>query len=180
MNALCDGREFLSSDMVAARTGASADLIRQAVARGQLCPGKVGTQLVFTRRDVERWRAWKDEHAIVEELARGAHPLDVYLRGQGAWSLEQVARVMVKWAKLAGVWVVQAPRGSYARWLDRMGLDSFTPKAMRRIIELLLTDDYVRRRAVEGLASADVRSAAAESTEPAPGDSPGASALAPE
>jgi hypothetical protein len=149
--------------------------------RGQLCPAKLGSQLVFTRRDVERWRSWKDEHAIVDELARGAHPLDVYLRGKGAWRLEQVTRVMVGWARLAGVWVVEAPRGSYARWLDRMGLDSLTPKAMRRLIELLLTDEYVRRRAIEGLASPAVRSAsAAESLEPPPGEGAASTGLSPE
>lgn len=167
---MCDGREFLSSDQVATLTGVSADLIRQAVVRGQLCPGKVGTQLVFTRRDVERWRSWKEEHAIVSELVRGAHPVDVYLRGKGAWKLEQVTRVMLGWAKLAGMWVIEAPRGSYARWLDRMGLDELTPRAMRRLVELLLTDDYVRRRAIDGLGSAAVRSAAAERLEASPVD----------
>lgn len=152
MDALCDGREFLSADQVAARANITTELVRQAVVRGQLCPGKVGTQLVFTRRDVDRYMAWKAEHAITTQLAAGQHPLDVYLAGDGSWSLDQVTRVMLRWAKLAGVWVVEAPRGSYARWLDRMGLTSWNPRLMRRLVELLLTDEYVRRLCVRKLA----------------------------
>lgn len=116
---------------------------------GQLCPGKIANQLIFTRRDVKRWRKERGESerevAITRELMKGTHPLDIYLEANGRYSLDQVAAVMLRWAKLSGKWVIEGPRGSYARWLQRLGLVTINPRMLRRLVEAMLADSYVQR-----------------------------------
>jgi len=147
LDSIVDGVEFLSAEQVASQCGSSTDLVYHATKRGFLCPGKIGTQFVYTARDVSRWRALRSEHAITSELQKGSHPVDVYLEGGNAWSLDDVTTVLHRWAKLTGAWVIEGPRGSFARWLQRLGLVRITPRQMRRVIELLLADAYVRQRA---------------------------------
>lgn len=142
---LCDGKQFLSVDQVAARTGQSPEAIRKAAERHHLSPGNFRGMLVFTGTDVERYQRWRSEHTITRQLADGRHPLDIYLEGDGQHSLDGVLRVLSRWAKLSGAWLVEGPRGSYARWLDRMGLVRMKPRDLRRIIEALCVDEYVRR-----------------------------------
>lgn len=151
LDSICDGHEFLSADQVAALTGLTAAAVRQAVARGHLCPGKIANQLVFTRRDVKRWRKQDAELVITRELTKGKHPLDVYLEADGRYPLELVNEVMIKWAKVTGRWVIEGPRGSYARWLQRLGLELVDQRMLRRLVELLLADAYVQRLVVAKL-----------------------------
>lgn len=145
---ICDGHEFLSAQQVAQLENVSPEVVRQAVSRGLLCPGKIANQLVFTRRDVKRWRKLEAEVYITRELTKGKHPVDVYLEGNGRFSLELVTDVMLKWAKLTGKWIIEGPRGSYARWLQRLGLELVDQRTLRRVVELLLSDAYVQRLVV--------------------------------
>ena len=99
--------------------------------------------LLFARSDLDRYRSELRELELTEAFVRGEHPIDVFMRTHGKYPLKEVNRVMLEWAKLTGVWLVEAPRGSYARWLSRMGLTSITPRALRRLVEALLTDARV-------------------------------------
>lgn len=154
---LCDGREFFTSPQAAQHFDLTEDHLRKLVETGHLHPGKLGQVLVFTRRDLLRYKAYRTEHEITTQLVRGLHPLDIYLEARGRWSLDQVTKVMQRWAKLTGVWIMEGPRGSYARWLARLGLVELEPRHIRRLIELLLTDAYVQKRVRVALASLGVR-----------------------
>ena len=178
-DAIIDGKEFLSSEQVAALEKVTPAVVAQAVTRGQLCPGRLGSYSVFTRRDVLRWHkarlASERDVAITRELVRGRDPIDIYLQADGRYSLDQVAKVMLKWAKLTGLWVIEGPRGSYARWLQRLGLVEVTPRMLRRLVELLLADSYVQNlvtermriwRALEAQALADGRAGVDPATTP--------------
>lgn len=147
LDSIVDGVEFLSAEQVATQSGQTTDLVYLHVRQGLLCPGKIGSQYVFTRADVQRWRQLRSEHAITTELEKGAHPVDVYLQGEGRWKLDDVTATMHRWARLTGAWVIEGPRGSYARWLQRLGLIRVTPRQLRRVIELLLADPHVQQRA---------------------------------
>jgi hypothetical protein len=146
LDSIVDGEEFLSAEQVASQCGVTTDLVYMHVRRGHLCPGKISAQMVFTRRDVARWKGLRAELAITAELEKGSNPIDIYLDAGGAFTLEDVLTVLPRWARLAGLWVVEGPRGSYARWLARLNLVRMTPRHLRRLIELLLTDPYVRER----------------------------------
>lgn len=117
----------------------------RATQAGTLAPAKVGGRAIYTRADVLRWRSRLREVRVTRELQAGRHPVDIYLEAAGDLSLEEVTEAMAKWAKLTGAWIVEGPRGSYARWLERLGLTTVTPRQLRRLVELLLGDDYVRR-----------------------------------
>src|SRR5262245_54908294 len=45
LDSICDGQEFLSAEHVAQLCGVTQAAVRQAVARGSLCPGKIANQL---------------------------------------------------------------------------------------------------------------------------------------
>jgi len=143
---VCDGRELLSTAQSAEFLGCEEDVLRQAVKRGALFPAKIGPSLVFTRRDLSRYRARENEAEIARLLQEGGNPLDVYLSNPGRWSLTEVTTVLHRWAQLTGAWVIEGPRGSYARWLERFGLIRITPRQLRRVIELLLVDPTVQQR----------------------------------
>lgn len=152
-DAIVDGKEFFSSEQVAQFEKVTPQVVAQAVTRGQLCPGRLGSYSIFTRRDVLRWhkqrRASEIEVGITRELSKGVDPLSIYLQADGLYSLEQVAKVMLKWSKLTGLWIIEGPRGSYARWLERLGLVEVTPRMLRRVVELLLADAYVHKLVAE-------------------------------
>lgn len=114
--------------------------------KGALTPARYGKGCVYTRRDLERYRRNWREAAIVEALVNGAHPLDLYLEDRGRFPLKEVTRVMGEWAKVTGVWLVEGPRGSYARWLQRFDLVRCSPRELRRLVEALLRDPVVGER----------------------------------
>lgn len=101
---------------------------------------------MFTRRDLQRWHDGETEAAIVKALHEGQNPIDIYLSNPGRFRLEHVLDVLRKWAQLAGVWIVEGPRGSYTRWLQRMNLIRVTPRNLRRFLELLLVDPEIAER----------------------------------
>lgn len=143
---ICDGSEFFSGEQARRYLGLTDEALRQATTRGALAPGRLGKQNVYTRRDLERFKKTHREAAIVEALVNGAHPLDLYLDTPGRFPLREVTRVLTEWAPLAGIWLVQGPRGSYARWLQRYQITRCTPQELRRMIEVLTRDPVVGDR----------------------------------
>ena len=143
-----------------------------AAQRGKLHPAKLGRRLFFTRSEVVAWHRERRgegeklerEKAMIARFQEGAHPVDVYLETEGA-TLKQVLAVMHDWGAVAGVWIVEGPRGSYARWLQRVGLVELRPRDTRRVIEMLLVDPYVAKLAQlaldEARAASDLATAAA-------------------
>lgn len=113
---------------------------------GGLCPARMGRTSIFTRRDLLRFQRHMREHAIVTRLIQGAHPLDIYTEHPGRYSMRELTRALVEWAKISGVWLVEGPRGSYARWLSRYGLIRCTPRELRRLIETLCRDPVLGER----------------------------------
>lgn len=137
-----------------------------AAQRGKLHPAKIGRRVYFTRSEVVAWHRERRgegeklerEKAMIARFEQGAHPVDVYLETEGA-TLKQTLATMHDWAAASGVWIVEGPRGSYARWLVRVGLVELRPRDMRRVIEMLLADPYVAK--IAGLALDQARSASA-------------------
>lgn len=167
---VCDGRELFNTEQAIELLGVSSDKLRQAVARGALFPAKIGPSLVFTRRDLLRWHTRDCEAEIVKGLTEGLHPLDIYLQNPGRYRLELVNSVMLEWAVIAGCWIVEGPRGSYMRWLQRMGLLRVTPRQLRRVIELLLVDPSIAERLRLSLAASAKKSDRITSTAEAPSE----------
>lgn len=153
MHALCDGVELLDSAQSCAFLGCSADALRQAVTRKLLNPAKIGPLLVFTRRDLQRYKDREETYEITQQLNSGAHPLAIYLEARGRFTLEEVTDTLHDWARLTGAWVIEGPRGSFARWLDRLGLPRITPRELRRVIEVLLRDPATPTAAAVALAT---------------------------
>jgi hypothetical protein len=145
-SAICDGRELFDAAQACSFLRCSPELLRQATLRGALTPARVGKGCVYTRRDLERYRRHFREAGIVAKLVEGAHPLDLYLENPGRYPLKEVTRVMHDWAKLSGIWIVEGPRGSFARWLQRFELVRCSPRELRRMIEALLRDPELGAR----------------------------------
>lgn len=141
----------LTLAQVAAVLCCSESRVKQLVSEAKLHPVHLGRGpgggLVFARSDVTRYKRSECEHVVAEQLELGRHPLDVYFEADGRFSMDDVHAAMGKWAKLTGCWVIEAPRGSYARWLERMQLTSITPRQLRRLIEALLGDPTIGARA---------------------------------
>lgn len=135
-----DGDQNFSLPQAARWLQISQEAVYQLVSVRKLFPCKIGGQLLFSRGDLDRYRHVDAENEITKALVAGAHPLDIYFEAQGRHRLSVVERVMKDWAKLTGVWIVEGPRGSYARWLERFGLTRVPPKALRRFIEAMLVD----------------------------------------
>lgn len=169
-----DGKELLSTRQASELLDTPIHTLLTAAQRGKLHPAKLpGRRLIFTRSEVVAWHRERRgegeqlqrEKAMCARFTEGAHPMDVYLETEGA-TLKETLAVLKAWAPLAGVWLVEGPRGSYARWLQRVGLIELRPREMRRVIEALLADSYVAK--VAGLALDQARAAAAQ-TEAATG-----------
>lgn len=146
LESLCDGKNFLNSAQAATYLKTTQEAIRQITMRGGLCPARLGRDAVFTRGDLDRYRGNARELAIAKLLVDGAHPLDVYLDSGGKYPMREVVRVLHEWSRLSGVWLVEGPRGSYARWLARLGLMRCTPRELRRVVEYLCADQLVGAR----------------------------------
>lgn len=146
-----DGRQLLSSAQASDYLGVPQDTLMHAALRGALTPARYGTrqrgELIYTRADLDRFQSRSHERAIVEALERGEAPITAYLSSAGAIHLRDLARVIHDWARVASYWVVQQPPGSYARWLQRLGLLRVHTTDLRRMIEALCTDDDFARKA---------------------------------
>lgn len=148
------GGELLTTQQSAELLDTPRQTILTAARRGILHPAKLGSRLIFTRAELVAWH--KDrrgdgeklerEKAMCERFQQGAHPMDVFLETEGA-TLKQTLATLHDWARIAGVWLVEGPRGSYARWLQRLGLMELQPRELRRVIELMLVDPYVAKLA---------------------------------
>lgn len=146
ISGICDGIEIFDAKQAAAFLEISPDALRKATERQALYPGKIGHRVLYTRADLLRHKERRYEAELTEGFQRGVPPVDLYLEAPGKLRLEDVTAVMHEWARLAGVWLIEGPRGSYARWLQRLGVTSVTPRELRRVIELLLLDSDVCRR----------------------------------
>lgn len=140
-----DGVNLLSSSQVCGRLGLSPKHLSDHKKAGRLVPCMLNGRIYYTGADVARFERDERERAIMLQLRDGRHPIDIALDGH--FPLAEVSEVMQRWAQVAGVWIVDAPPGSYARWLERLGLVRLRPSDIRRLIELMLTDPEVMERA---------------------------------
>ena len=149
------GSELLTTKQVAELLDTPLKTVLAAAQRRNLHPAKFGRRLIFTRSEVVAWHKERTgmsekmerEKAMVERFAKGAHPVDVYLDMDGRVTFKQMMTSLEDWARAAGIWIMEGPRGSYARWLQRLGLIELQPRHVRRVIELLLVDPYVAKLA---------------------------------
>lgn len=144
---LIDGKVNLDSGQAAQFLGLETAQVYELVKRRVLHAVRVGHQLVFPRLALEEYRDNLVELECVRAFQAGDHPLDVYQRMEGRARLRDVEGHLRQWAKLSGTWLVEAPRGSYQRWLARFDLLRVSPRALRRFIEAMLTDDELGARA---------------------------------
>lgn len=156
----CDGKSNLSAQQAAHFLGCSLNHVHHLAGGGHLHPVRVAGVLVFARTDLARYRRVELELEIAKALQAGTHPLDVFFSASGRYNMRDVEQCMRDWSKLTGCWIVEAPRGSYARWLERTGVERVSPRQLRRLIEGMLTDpvlaEHARRyfadqRTTEGL-----------------------------
>jgi hypothetical protein len=129
--------------------GVSLEVLSRQTRNKNLTPAALNGRegLVYTRRDLERFKRRKvdREKHIVDALQQGLGPVDAYYfahERDPSVTLKQVIDVTRAYAEIAGLWIMEGPPGSYARWLERMGLVSLKPKHLRRIIEALLVDPH--------------------------------------
>lgn len=142
-----DGRQLLSADQAAEQFNLNQDTIYQLVKRGVLAPARFGTELVFTRADLERYTRQLPELSIVEALERGEGPIAAYMAANGKVKLRELGPIVAEWARVSSFWLVQGPPGSYARWLQRLGLLRVNTTDLRRVIEAICNDDSVALKA---------------------------------
>lgn len=142
-----DGRQLMSAAQARDYLGVSDDAILLAVKRHVLAPAKYNREHIYTRADLDRYRERTAEISIVQALERGEGPIAAYLAAGGAVKLKRLAEIIHDWARVASYWVVPQPPGSYARWLQRLGVLRVHTTDLRRMIELLCTDDDVARKA---------------------------------
>lgn len=151
---LVDNRQFFDTEGAAKRLQITTEYCLKLAQRGLLTPGRAGTTegLVFTLADLQRYltreRKEHRERRVLELLQRGMHPVDVFfeLEPEGI-KLAHVIKVLHQWVKLGGIWVIEGPPGSYARWLERMQLARLTPRNLRRLIEHMIADPSTAERA---------------------------------
>lgn len=136
--------QLLFEREVCDRLGLTRAQLRAWEKKGALTPARVERLVLYTLADVRDFETGERERCIMSMLNAGRHPCDICFE-QG-YRPEEVARTLDTWGKLSGYWIVEGPPGSYARWLERFGLVRFTPKLLRRLIELLLTDAYVQKK----------------------------------
>lgn len=153
IRALCDSRTLFDTPQAARFLGLTEDAVRQSVTRKHLRPAKIRRQLFFTRSDLEAFKSTAKQARIVRGLQAGELPIDIYLSDPHGLTLRDVEQASREWSRVTGYWIVEGPPGSYARWLVRMGLVRLTPRQLRRVIEGLLLDPDVARKAALTLAS---------------------------
>lgn len=143
---ICDGARNFTVAQAAIRLAVPQNRVHKLVHEGRLHPVRVSGHLIFSRSDLERHRRTALELDLAQRFTRGDHPLDVYLEAEGKVAMRDVERVLRDWARLTGVWLVEGPRGSYARWLQRFGLLRVSPRALRRFVEAMLVDQDMGER----------------------------------
>ena len=154
---VCDGSTNLSVAQAAVYLRCTQNKVHRLTCDGRLHPVRISGHLVFARSDLERHIRAADEHEITTRLQAGEHPLDVYFTFDGHVPLKEIERVLHEWARLTGIWLIEAPRGSYARWLQRFELLRVTPRGLRRFIEAMLVDEALGARVREYLTRTDFR-----------------------
>lgn len=177
---VADNIEVFDTEGACRFLNVTADTLDKAVERTFVAPAKLDGRNYYTRRDLVRFqRATRKELrvALVMELLRaGEHPIDVYIRLQPhGVSLDDVMRTMRTWAKLSGIWLVEAPPGSYARWLERLGRVRVTPRDIRRCIEAMLAPRATEeswRAILRPLAPSEAPAPAAQSEPPPSSEEP--------
>jgi hypothetical protein len=132
-----DGDQFLSSYQAAQLCNVKLATLTKWTQLGYLHPARFGTEHIFTRAEILAVRNEQTDRQIGKLLAEGVAPTEVWERLPHV-SIDRVVRVLRSWARLSGYWVVEAPPGSYARWLSRFGLTRCTARDLRRHIERLL------------------------------------------
>lgn len=147
LTAIVDGKNNLDASQAGNLLGKSQQALYELVRKKSLHPVRVGIALVFARSEVERYRELALEREAVKYFQEGTHPLDAYQRLDGRATLKVVDRIFRDWAKLTGVWMIEAPRGSYQRWLERFELVRVSPRSLRRFVEAMLADPELSERA---------------------------------
>lgn len=137
-----DNIELFDAKGAAAFLAVPLTTISGATAQKLLTPAKKFGRLLYTRRDLEQYGKVGDEQLIAERLQAGEHPVDIYLSLHTRLRIADVLRVTKTWAEMNGMWLIQAPPGSYARWLHRMNLTHIRPHHLRRVIEACLLDAH--------------------------------------
>ncbi len=150
MREVPDGLQFLNSDQAAHEYDLKPDTIRKLANRGVLTPARFGAErkeMIFTRADLERYTRNASELAIVEALERGEGPITAFLAAAGKVKLRELGNIVNEWARVSSYWLVQGPPGSYARWLQRLGVLRVHTTDLRRVIETLIADDVTATKA---------------------------------
>jgi len=149
-----DGKVFFDSHQAAKKLGVSLEVLSAQTRRGNLTPGALNERegLLYTARDLERYKKKKPDRqrVIVDALQLGLQPIDAYYHAQqldASVTLKLVIDTVQTYAEVKGWWIVEGPPGSYARWLERMGLVRLMPKHLRRVVEAMLLDPYVAEKA---------------------------------
>ena len=161
---VCDGQTNLSVAQAAVFLHCPQNKVHRLACDGRLYPVRISGHLVFARADLERYRRAADELELTKRLQAGEHPLDIYIALDGTVPLKEVERILHEWARLTGIWLIEAPRGSYARWLQRFDLLRVTPRGLRRFIEAMLVDQEFGARVRDYLTRTDFRSGTEDPT----------------
>lgn len=140
--ALADGKNIFTLEQAADYCRATTAALQQASQRRMLRPAVVHGAYFFTRRDLDTYAQEVKELEIIQRLQNGQHPVDIVLEMRSV-RIRDVNIVMDEWARAAGMWIVEGPPGSYARWLERFGITTCNPRLIRRVLEACLLDDYV-------------------------------------
>lgn len=150
---LCDGVQFFSSRQAAKYLDVGASAIANYRTAERLSPALIGRHPVYTLADLKRHKHLEAtlKKRVFAELKAGRSPVDVVIDLDV--DPEKVGRWVVSFAKLAKYWLVESPRGSYGRWLEARGLVELTPRQLRRVIELLVSDPLVQEKAALAVCS---------------------------
>ncbi len=148
---LCDGLQFFDARQAAKHLGVSAAQITNLRANRQLFPALIGRHPVYALADLDRHkhREQTAKAQVFAALKAGRSPVDVVI------DLDvdpvKVGRWVGQYAKLSRLWLIETPRGSYGRWLEGHGLAELTPRDLRRVIQLLVSDPLVQEKAALAL-----------------------------
>ncbi len=143
VTSICDGKVNLTATDAALFLQLSPPALYELVQRELLHPVHIGRSLAFARSDLDHYRRWRAEVEIVRGLESGLPPIELFDRQYARYRLRDIQRVLQDWAKLQSIWLVETPRGSFARWLKRFGLPSLSARSFRRLCEALLVDPEI-------------------------------------
>lgn len=151
---LADGKIFFDCHQAAKKLQISLENLSVQTRRGNLCPAVLNGHegYLYTARDLARWKKKRPDRqrAIVDALLLGLPPIEAYYHAQTSdpsVTLKLVIDTLHTYSEVAGLWIIEGPPGSYARWLERMGLVRLMPKHLRRVVEAMLLDPHTAARA---------------------------------